>query len=219
MESEFLTFERFTHKHAAQALAKFFEENGIDYVVTDESPNLDSSFTGNSENEFRVKLKPEDFERAHKLLEDSVLGDLEDLPQDYYLYSFSDKELFDVVSAKDEWSAFDFMLARKILKDRGKSVSEQELSEMNKARIEALSQPDKPDGFLNFIGWISVILGGVLGLLIGWYLSSHRKTLPNGQSVFAFSATDRNKGKAMFRWSIVSVIAWIAIWGYVNYQP
>lgn len=208
---EFVTFDRFPNKEMAEDLGKFLESKGIDYVIEDDSPNLDSSFTGSFAKEFRLKLRHEDFDKAHSAVEESVLGELDKLPQDYYLLSFSDEELIEVVSAKDEWNAFDYMLARKLLKDKGKEISQEEIKVLENRRIETLSKPDKPDKSVNFIGWIAVVLGGFLGLLIGWYLNTHKKTLPNGQLIHAYSENDRKNGRAMIRWSLFSLVFWIVL--------
>ncbi|RZJ69606.1 hypothetical protein [Flavobacterium sp.] len=213
---EFVTFKRFNSKNAASALGDFFEKNGIDFVIEDDSAHVDLTFSGNLEKEFRVKLRPDDFEKAHKIIEDSVADELADLPPDYYLLSFSESELLDVLSAKDEWSAFDFMLAQKLLKDKGREVSEDELRSLEKERIDKLSEPDKPDAAVNFFGWITVIFGGIFGLVVGWYLSSHKKTLPNGARIFAFSDKDRKNGRAMLRWSLISIAFWVALYFFTT---
>ncbi len=209
---ELATFEKFNSKIAAEAFGEFLESKGIDYQIQDDSPELDSSFTGNFAKEFRVKLKQEDFDKVHKLVEQAAAEELEQLPENYYLLSFSETELLEVISAKDEWSAFDFMLAQKLLKDKGREVSDEEMQTLKKQRIEKLSQPDKPDAVVNFFGWIAVFLGGFLGLLVGWYLSTHKKTLPNGQMIFAFADKDRKTGRAMIRWSFVSMAIWIGLY-------
>ena len=43
----------------------------------------------------------------------------------------------------------------------------------------------------------------VIGLFIGWYLWSFKKTLPDGERIFAYSYKDRRHGKRIFYLSII----------------
>jgi hypothetical protein len=43
-------------------------------------------------------------------------------------------------------------------------------------------------------GYIFAFLGGIIGIFIGRFIATHKKTLPNGEKVFAYCAPDRNHG-------------------------
>ncbi len=207
----FLTYQKFNDQAAASELAEFFGENGLAYELEDSSINFDVSFAYNEINkEFRVKLKSNDFKRADELLEELSQKSIELADKNHYLYQFTDEELMDILQKPDEWNTFDVTLAQRILKDRGKVVSKEFLAQMKSARLSYLREPERASRFWVFAGYICAILGGGFGLFIGWHLIYHKRTLPNGESVFAYTNNDRKDGRIIFIISIVSLIITVA---------
>jgi len=159
-----------------------------------------------------VKIKSADFEKVNQLLKDDENKNIEDVDKDYYLFSFTDDELIDVVTKADEWSAFDVVLARKLLTERGKDISEAAISVINEQRLEELKKPESSQlswiivGYLIALGDITIAFGVIIwpffvcaiGLFIGWHLASYKKTLPDGERVFGYNQTDRMHGKRIF---------------------
>jgi len=70
-------------------------------------------------------------------------------------------------------------------------------------RLEDLAQPDKRQIPWIIAGYIFSLLGGFLGLIIGWSLWKMKKTLPNGEKVYAFMNIDRMHGKLIFLIGII----------------
>lgn len=208
---EFVTFERFNSKNEASALGEFLEKKGIDFLIEDNSANVDLTFSGNLEKEFRVKLHPDDFEKAQKAVEESMNDELQDIPADYYLLSFSDAELLDVIAHKDEWSAFDFMLAQKLLRDRGRELSAEELDSIRDARMHELAKPVERQYAAIFFGYAFALFGGLIGVLIGWGLRSRKKTLPNGEIVHVYQEADRTQGRFIIYTGIFCAVIWIVL--------
>ncbi|NMH29193.1 hypothetical protein [Flavobacterium silvaticum] len=198
-EIQLLTFDRFRDKAQALELQQLFTQNGIPSEVEDDSKVFDPNFAfGNNTTTYSLKLHPDDFNKAERLIESLVLGDLDDVGPDYYLYSFSDSELKDILAHKDQWSPFDFVLAQKLLRERGHEVSKEELHQIREQRLEELAAPEKGQTGWIVAGYIFAVLISVVGIIIGWHLKSYKKTLPNGESVFAFSQNDRKNGKVIF---------------------
>ncbi|MFD2583241.1 hypothetical protein ACFSR6_12145 [Pedobacter vanadiisoli] len=93
MATDFVTFQRFNDQAAALALAETFKENKIEVELEDASANFDITFANNQiDKDYRVKLKPEDFEQANVLLRQQAEKDLLDIDPNYYLFDFSDDE-------------------------------------------------------------------------------------------------------------------------------
>lgn len=117
----------------------------------------------------------------------------------------------------DEWGAYDRRLARKLLADRGKPLSDELVSIIRQQRIEDLGQPASPQTGFIVLGYISSILGGLLGVAIGYHLNTAKKILPNGERVYAYRGKDRWHGKRMFFLGlaifiplvIIKVILWV----------
>lgn len=208
-ENDFLTYQQFNDRSEAEELITLLTENNIECFFEDTSASFDPSFV-NSElnNEYRIKLKKEDFEKADSLLISITAKQIEEIHQDYYLFDFSNEELLELISKSDEWSKFDYLLAQKILSERGHKIEQQELKLIYKHRNEELSKPEKSQ--INWIiaGYVFVLLGGLLGLVIGWNLYSHKRTLPNGESVYAYSIEDRIHGKRIVVLGVVCLVFW-----------
>jgi hypothetical protein len=106
--------------------------------------------------------------------------------------------LFDILSKPDEWNEFDYQLSGLILRERGKEISSDTIDLLRKQRINELSKPDEGHRNWMYAGYIFALLGGLLGVFIGWHLSTFKKTLPNGQRVNGYNAQDRRHGRRIF---------------------
>lgn len=69
---------------------------------------------------------------------------------------------------------------------------------MKRSRIEILSKPSKNQTLWVTIGYYTAFLGGIAGIIIGLHLSTHKRTLPNGDRVYDYSESDRKHGTRIF---------------------
>ena len=212
MEENFVTYRKFIFKDDALDLIEILKENNIDYVLDDNSSRLDSSF-GNDDNtkQFVLKIEKENFERVEELEEKSISKSLDNVDKSYYLFESSDEYLIEIVLKKEEWSKFDYLLAQKILKERGKEINQDLIKAINKRRVEDLKTEEVSPKWLIFIGYLFSILGGFIGIFIGLYLMNYKKTLPNGETIYGFGKEDRNSGKNVFICSIMGIIFWLIV--------
>jgi hypothetical protein len=211
MAANYVTFKKYPDSGQAKQLQQFLLENGIECLYIDDSSGLDSSFSSELLKEYEVQLHPDNFEEAEKLLENYAAGMLTELPEDYYMLTFTDEELHDVIVKQDEWSEFDYMLARKLLTERGNILTDAELKELRDKRIAELAKPEKDQKIWIVAGYITSFLGGFFGILIGYVLMTSHKTLPNGQVVHTYSTTDRKHGKTMLVLGLIVIPTTIAI--------
>ena len=212
MEENFVTYRKFIFKDDALDLIEILKENNIDYVLDDNSSRLDSSF-GNDDNtkQFVLKIEKENFERVEELEEKSISKSLDNIDKSYYLFESSDEDLIEIVLKKEEWNKFDYLLAQKILKERGKEINQDLIKAINKRRVEDLKTEEASPKWLIFIGYLFSILGGFIGIFIGLYLMNYKKTLPNGETIYGFGKEDRNSGKNVFICSIMGIIFWLIV--------
>lgn len=209
--SEFITYEKFATIGELKEFVELLQANNIPYEIEDDVQLLDASFANpNHHRDYRIKLQSSDFEHVDELRNTLALSELDQVNPDYYLFDFTDEELIDLISKQDEWSPFDFQLAQKILKERGKEVSSQKMDELRDSRIKELATAEKHSvsgiisgymltalgGVLSFViyGYISTLLV-LIGLIIGGYIVSSKKTLPNGERIFTYGDSDRKQGK------------------------
>lgn len=219
MEPEFITYQKFNDIVLANALAESLKSHTIPYLVEEEAPVFDPSFAFREAiTEYAVKIKGSDFEQVNQLLAKDEAASIDNVEKDYYLFDFTDDELMELITKADEWSVFDNLLARKILADRGKVITDNDISHIKEQRIEELKEPDAPQTTWVIIGYITAFLGGILGLFIGWHLSSFKKTLPNGEKVYGYSENDRRQGKIILYIAIVMICLFTIVKVIVAYR-
>ncbi len=195
----FLTYQRFMNQQDAQDLADLLTASDIQVELEDGTTSFDPSFANNAvHQEFRVKLQQHDFQRADDLLLEQSATLLEGIEEDYYLLQFTNEELLEILENRDTWNKFDFLLAQKLLNERGVHVSDAELQAMQERRLKILAQPDKDQTIWVAIGYISALFGGFFGIFMGWHLYTHKKTLPNGTRVYGYAEKDRKQGRIIF---------------------
>nr|WP_082856117.1 hypothetical protein [Mucilaginibacter sp. L294] len=208
MATELITYKKFNDIALANELAGVLEQHAIIYRVEEESTLFNPTFYADeTAKDYTVKISADDFIKVNEILKNEEAQSVEAADSDHYLYGFTNEELTDLVSKPDEWSEFDNLLAFKILKQRGVNITEQTIKQLNNERIEQLKQPEPSQSTWIVIGYLFALLGGVLGVFIGWHLANSKKTLPNGEQVFSYVEADRANGKRIFYLSIVVLIA------------
>ncbi|HBS87546.1 MAG: hypothetical protein A2W91_00230 [Bacteroidetes bacterium GWF2_38_335] len=206
---EFAVFKRFNDVGQANELAELLASNGIEYRLVDDSPPVDITFTGDPlHKEAQLMIKQSDFEKANLILDKQAEETMADIDSDYYLFGFANEELYEILEKTDEWNAFDYKLAQKILRDRGEDINDALLKSLRQKRIAALAQPEKGQGLWILSGYFFSLFGGFLGIVIGWFLWKMKKTLPNGEKVLSHTATNRFHGKVIF---VIGLIVFITV--------
>lgn len=210
MADTYLTFQKFNDAGLAQQIAERLKQNGINYLIENNQKFFDPSFANNTiDPDIIIKLRSEDFVKAHKALDEYYQKHLENVEEDYYLFTFTNDELREIITKPDEWGHFDYQLANKILRDRGKEIPAEEAAFLKTQRIKKLAQPEKEGSYWIYVGYFSAIFGGLFGIFIGWALAYLKKTLPNGERVFAYNENERKHGMTMLFISIFSLMFWI----------
>ena len=208
MEPEFITYQKFNDAALAAELTDLLQRHNIKYVMEEQSLTFNPTFVLNDElsMEYAVKISSDDFEMVNKIVAEEESANVDEVEKDYYLFDFSDEELMEIIATADEWSAFDFVLARKILGGRGVTLNDEAIAKAKNERIESLKKPAGSQNTWIILGYLFAFLGGVLGLFIGWHLSTAKKTLPDGERVYEYSEQDKKQGKRIFYISIVMTV-------------
>ena len=220
MEPDFITYQRFNDIALANNLADILQRHNIIYTIEEESLTFNPTFVLNNElsNEYAVKIKSDDFEQVNQLLVEEETTNIDEVEADYYLFKFTNDELIDLLTKADEWSAFDYLLAQKILTERGIAINDKYLAELKEKRIEELKEPETPQTTWIVVGYMAAFLGGILGIFIGWHLLSSKKTLPNGEKVYDYNEDDRKQGRNIFYLSIIIFAIAVVIKVFVDYN-
>ena len=195
---EFLPYQSFANAEVAQGLLSLLRHHHIIYETALDEPAFSLNMAYNpTDTRFVVRLRADDFEAARQL-EDKLNQHLTVSPAPgHYLFSFTDVALFDILVKPDEWNSYDVALASQLLRQRGREVLPDTIGLLRQHRIEELAKPELTQKTWIVAGYFFAVIGGIIGMLIGWHLHSHRKTLPDGRQVFAHSSRDRQHGFRM----------------------
>ena len=209
MDDQLIVYRRFTQLALSESLISVLEHNNIVYELEDNSIRI-NPLVDNDEmsQEYLVKIKQGDFEKVNQLSLDNEKQYLDELEPDYYLLEFTNEELMDVLIHFDEWNSFDVALARKLLTERDQPIDDEIITEIKNNRLAFLQKPESAQTFWVILGYVTALLGGILGVFIGWHLSRHKKTMPNGDKIYAYSANDRKQGNRIL---IFSILVWVVL--------
>lgn len=194
-------FRNFSNIEQARDFADVLKEIGIEAEVVHNNQPLEGSLYSGEvliSNSVQLKIHQKDFAKANAFLDkeaDQLTTEIED---SHYLHSFSDEELYEILIKPDEWSNIDYRIAHKLLTQRGKQFDPELLNALRKQRIEDLARPEESQKSWILMGYIMVIFGGFIGIFIGWHIMTYKKSLPNGQKIYAYIPNDRKHGKAIF---------------------
>ena len=109
MNEPFIVFQSFYDISLAQEMAEKLKQNDIPLEIEDTSSPIDPVIIGSGlDAEIRIKLRQQDFNKAHSVLEEYYTDQLDTIGKDYYLYDFSDQELIEIIEKPDEWGVLDY---------------------------------------------------------------------------------------------------------------
>lgn len=211
MDSVVIAYQKFRSPEAAQPLLALLDEQRIAYEAHHAPARFSAVLGTTSAEQFVVSLLPKDFTRVRQLEEAQAAASQPDLPSDYYLFGFSNPELWELLGQPDAWSSRDVALAAQLLRERGQNVSDDILQHLRDLHAKNLAAPNpRPTAWI-VAGYLLALLGGVFGLGIGWSLWRYRKTLPDGRQVPGFAPADRAHGRRILWLGAAGVVFWVAV--------
>jgi hypothetical protein len=150
--ASFKTFQTFNDPGLASAIADKLKARSIVCHVEKVQPLLEPSFFRNTvEPNIHLKVRVADLDRAHRVLEEHYEHQLQDVDPGYYLFSFTDIELLDIVAKPDEWGHFDYVLARELLAKRGLPIPDETIRQMKQQRLRQLARQSRVESFRELV--------------------------------------------------------------------
>jgi len=205
--NEFVLFQSFFTEDEAMAVIEPLKEHGIGYQLERSKELLDRAFIGdNLEKKIFLKIKSSDFSKANEILDAPILQNITALEKDYYLFSFTNDELIEILRKPDEWSRQDFLIARKILDERGQPINEEVIKDLKSKRINELSREESEPTLTIIAGYILALLFSLVGLFFGLTFLTAKKNIPNGKKVFTYNRSTRKHGRNIVILSAVSLL-------------
>lgn len=197
-KAELITVKEFQDRELLGDYVDLFEKAEIPFSVEDSKPRFDASFANDeSRRYYRINVAPVDLRSALELCERMDQKILTELPDDYYLFQFSDEELREVLVRSFEWNSLDVMLAKKLLIERGVPFSEGTIAFQREELLDELDAPEKEDTVIVACGYIFCFLGGFFGLLIALSILNSKKTTRDGFRIPRYNDQTRSHAKNM----------------------
>ncbi len=233
MSEQLADFKSFQNEAIAIEFAEVLNTAGV-YCKISKTPRfLDTqNWGGSSTPDYLIRLLPEDFTKANKLLEQHFDASVNEIDKDYYLFSFSKDELLDILYKPDEWGPFDIQLAKKLLLDKGIKITEEDLEKLKRERKSVLEKPEAASAFLYIISWFFllisilylirkgfrqedfiVLLFPISSFLIGRHFFRDKKIMPDGEAVFNYHEKDRKAGKVIMQ--VALIVAFLCVTKFI----
>jgi hypothetical protein len=213
MEEPFLTFRKFNDPAMASEMAGRLKEHRIPVEIEDSGKLFDPSFANNFlGRDIHLKLRARDFSAADAIMQTYYLQQVDQVGDDHYLFQFSDTELLEIVRNPDEWGYLDYVLAGKILKEHGISIPPKELKRFRQEKMKMLSRPETTDRSWTWMGYLCALLLPPIGMIAGFSMEYMKRTLPDGQRIFAYGKEDRINGRRIFILALVCLPVWVLLW-------
>jgi hypothetical protein len=222
----YLLIRSFSNEEEADDIIELLGKNSIDYVIQNIDVNLIPFFQESSKFKYGLFIDEADISEFEKLLESSLTK----VPEENDIFQeMTDAELMDVLHKFDEWSFEDLLVARRILTGRGNMISDQEISEYKKLRVEELRKQIKGNFVTTLVGFILPVIGlismtkvGLFGNII--YLFSYGigvnylldyKKLPNNEKVKVYDRSTRKIGLLIIIWAVLVTVGSFLIYKYL----
>jgi hypothetical protein len=201
------TYRSFDSRVEAAAMQALLSKNGIPSSLEENKTVFDTAIVGvpNTQS-FIVRIPQDHFLTANAVLEEAVNLDELEVEDDYYLLSFSEEELLDLVKKKDEWGEFDYALARKLLAERGIPLTDVDIKRMEKERVQTLRKADAVPVVYIIAGYLVALFSTLIAVAVGLYLVTSYRRLPDGHTAHKYNDSARFHGKCIMALSVLVVL-------------
>ena len=83
------------------------------------------------------------------------------------------------------------------------------MAAMDTERLEVLTAPEKNQPIWIIVGYLMALTGGFLEIIMGYLFRTMKKTLPNGERVYAYTQSDRNHGVGIMVLGVLTTTAFM----------
>jgi hypothetical protein len=211
----FATYRTFIDPEMAEELTRVLDEHGIPYRVERAKPPVDLAFTADQTHERVLFSIPPDLFVSADRAQESMTPAEGNIDEDHYLNDFSDDELIEVLHKAREWHPADVTTARRLLASRGVDIEEAKVAEQQAKHLEKQRQPIRASFALIAVGFIFSLLGGLIGLGIGWSLVSMKERDATGKTYHRYDHRSRDLGRCMIFLGLAALPVW---WFFGKYR-
>jgi hypothetical protein len=178
-----------------ERIARILDSAGIAYRISALPEIFDIGKIGAGEDaQTIISVSRKDYAAARDAMESEYLK--MDLPENHYLLTSTDEELVEIITQSSEWSPFDVAHARRLIGQKGIDLSK--VDDKRAEHLRELRRGRRASKKLIFFGWVFSLLGGLIGLGIGWSLAFMKEKTPDGE-FFVYDDESRAIGRMMLK--------------------
>lgn len=213
-EDDFEFFRDFFVLDQAEFVVNLLKSATIPYKLEKSQTVIDEAIVGNTLTpKFVLRLPPVFFEKANDLIRSNTqISDA--YLEEHYLDQLDENELIEILEKPDEWSIEDGLVAQRILANRGKEISEEEIQQMQEERRTLLrtGRSESRGKILSFyllslaVSFFFSAFYVLAGLGLSWYYWKDTNVDATGYKYFSFDESTRKFGQNMFWFWLVIVI-------------
>lgn len=199
-----ITLQVYTDREEALQAIAFLKDHGIEAGLAQKYENGVQTF--------RLQLDENDKGRAEALLtspEDTI-----ELA-DNYLDGFTDEELLEVLVNQENYHTSVVANARELLLSKRPGLDIEAVEKYHQGQFQeklATVQAGKTMGFLGLtLAYLSVLVGGVGGIIAGLVLEEGRTLGPDGESYHTYAPEVRKHGR-IIRWIGILLLVGIIVY-------
>lgn len=137
-----IEFQKFPEIEGTKDLVTLLKKNNIPFVIDDKGQRF-ILVSNPLDNYVIIKISKDDLEKVNQLLVDDENKELKKMPEDHYLYTFSDDEIVDIIANPFEWSKLEIRLANEIAKQRNLVLSAENLNRAKKKKLEEVVREEQ----------------------------------------------------------------------------
>lgn len=198
----YLTYPRFYDQEQSKELTDFLDRERVPYIIEKDREVLDKIYVGETLDPLiRIMIKSEDFAKVNDLMITRYPVDLAQLDTDYYLFSFSNSELQEVLSSPDNWNYLDRAIAAKLLE--GKQLTNTNISQVAETVDPA---PEQISAAWLIAQYLLSLVFPYVGILIGIATLAAYRTTPDGKKRNIYNANTRMHAKIMLGIGIIRAL-------------
>lgn len=214
--SQFQLYKSFHNVEEAKDFAQLLYDHKIVYTAESSETIIDEAIVGTGLlPKVIIKIAAEDFKKVNTIIEEQLANaDYSDV-QDHYLNQLDTSELQEIFQKPDEWTIEDVNIAKLILRNRGVSITDQEIRRLREARLNRIRQGKKGNTTMMAFYFLAIALGifipfGLVfiigGIGMGYYYANGKSVDPDGVKYFTFDAETRKFGNVILYGGLLAFI-------------
>ena len=215
----YLPLQSFQRLEEAADWVEILEANQIEYHWQESFSGLeDGTVVGPVRRFFALTVKENELAKARNLLKPVAQEWVLRYDESHFLYLYSQQELYEILERPDQWSLEEVEMSRRILRERGFCLTEEEEEWLYQSRLEEVRQTQKRAETSWIVGlYLFSLIGGYFSIMLAWMFASSKQLDPSGEKFYTYDRWTRKHAKNIMILSLAGIGTWF-VHLYVIYQ-